>query len=302
MITVGTCSWTEKTLIQSGEFYPRSVKTAEGRLRYYADNFNTVEVDSPYYAIPDRSNTSLWADRTPENFIFHIKVYGALTGHGIDPNTLPRDIQSTIPQPDREGRYIYIKEPSLLKEIAVRFREALVPLSSSGKIGILVFQFPPWFQYRTSNLDYILNCKSLMKGLSIGVEFRHGSWLTADKQDTVFEFLKEHQIAYISADEPQYGNLATIPFIPYVTTDVAYYRFHGRNKENWLKKGIATTLRFAYLYSDDELRKFVPALRDSDRRAKVTYAMFNNCHGGFAIKNALRIRELLKKDSVIQGF
>jgi uncharacterized protein YecE (DUF72 family) len=141
-----------------------------------------------------------------------------------------------------------------------------------------------------------------MEGLPMGVEFRHGSWLTADKQDIVFKFLQEHKITYIGADEPQYGNLATVPFIPRVTTDIAYYRFHGRNKENWLKKGISTTLRYAYLYSDDELRKFVPALQDSDKRAKVTYAMFNNCHGGFAMKNALRIRELLKKDSRGQGF
>ncbi len=297
MITVGTCSWTEKTLIQSGEFYPRNIKTAEGRLRYYADHFDTVEVDAPYYAIPDRRNTSLWVDRTPENFIFHIKAYGALTGHGIDPKTLPLDIQSAIPYSDREKKYIYIKEPSLLKDIAARFREALVPLSDSRKLGILVFQYPPWFHYRPSNLDYIVNCQSLMEGLPIGVEFRHGSWLTAEKQDTVFKFLREHQITYIGADEPQYGNLATVPFIPRVTTDIAYYRFHGRNKENWLKKGIATTLRYAYLYNDGELKKFVPALHDSEKRARVTYVMFNNCHGGFAMKNALRIREMLKENS-----
>ena len=301
MVTVGTCSWTEKTLIQSGEFYPRSVKTAEGRLRYYADQFKTVEVDSPYYAIPDRRNTSLWVDRTPDNFVFHIKVYGALTGHGIDPKTLPRDIQSAIPHSERDKRYIYIKETSVLRDIADRFREALVPLSDSRKLGILVFQYPPWFHYRPSNLDYIVNCQSLMEGLPMGVEFRHGSWLTADKQDIVFKFLQEHKITYIGADEPQYGNLATVPFIPRVTTDIAYYRFHGRNKENWLKKGIATTLRYAYLYGDDELNNFIPAFQESDKRAKVTYAMFNNCHGGFAMKNALRIRELLEKDFRIRG-
>jgi uncharacterized protein YecE (DUF72 family) len=297
MITVGICSWTEKTLVQSGEFYPRSVKTAEGRLRYYADHFNTVEVDSPYYAMPDRRTTSLWVERTPEDFVFHIKVYGALTGHGVDPKTLPRDMQSTIPLSEREKRYIYIKDTALLGDIAERFREALVPLSNSGKLGILVFQYPPWFHYKSSNLDYIANCKTLMHELPIGVEFRHGSWLSADKQDTVFGFLKEHKMSYIAADEPQYGNLATVPFVPQVTTDTAYYRFHGRNKENWLKKGIATTLRFAYLYSDGELRTFVPALREGDKRAKRTYAMFNNCHGGFAVKNALRIREMLKEDS-----
>jgi len=296
MVTVGTCSWTEKTLIQSGEFYPRGVKTAEGRLRYYADHFKTVEVDSPYYAMPDRRNTSLWVERTPEDFIFHIKVYGALTGHGIDPKTLPRDIQSKIPHSETDKRYIYIKEPSLLRDIAARFREALIPLSDSRKLGILVFQYPPWFHYRPSNLDYIADCQSLMEGLPIGVEFRHGSWLTADKQDIVFKFLQEHKITYIGADEPQYGNLATVPFIPRVTTDIAYYRFHGRNKENWLKKGIATTLRYDYLYGDEELKKFIPTLQDSNKKAKVTYAMFNNCHGGFAVKNALRIREMLKEE------
>ena len=296
MISVGTCSWTEKTLIQSGEFYPRSVKTAEGRLRYYADHFNTVEVDSSYYAIPDRRTTSLWVERTPEDFIFHIKVYGALTGHGVDPKTLPRDLYDAIPASEREGRYIYIKDGVLLRDIAVRFKDALVPLSDSGKLGILVFQYPPWFHYKSSNLDYIVNCKALMGELPMGVEFRHGSWLTAERQDTVFGFLKEHKMSYIAADEPQYGNLATVPFIPHVTTDIAYYRFHGRNRENWLKKGIATTLRFAYLYSDDELRKFIPALLKGDKKTKKTYAMFNNCHGGFAMKNALRIREILEKE------
>jgi uncharacterized protein YecE (DUF72 family) len=70
MIHIGTCSWTEKTLIQSGEFYPKEAKTAEARLRYYAKKFDIVEVDSTYYAIPDKRNTYLWADRTPENFIF----------------------------------------------------------------------------------------------------------------------------------------------------------------------------------------------------------------------------------------
>src|SRR5512143_2549974 len=91
-IRVGTCSWTEKTLIESGEFYPRGANTAEARLRHYASQFDTVEVDSAYYAIPSEKNTSLWAERTPEGFVFHVKVYGAMTGHGINPKTLPVEI------------------------------------------------------------------------------------------------------------------------------------------------------------------------------------------------------------------
>ena len=88
MIRTGTCSWTEKTLIQSGQFYPPDAKTAEARLRFYAAHFDTVEVDSTYYAIPDAKTAWLWDMRTQDNFTFHIKAYGALTGHGVDPRSL----------------------------------------------------------------------------------------------------------------------------------------------------------------------------------------------------------------------
>ncbi len=293
MIRIGTCSWTEKSLIQSGEFYPEEVKTAEGRLRYYAGQFDTVEVDSTYYAIPDRRNTSLWVDRTPENFVFHIKGYGALTGHGIDPNTLPKDIFSILPEKDKTGNRAYVKEPFLLNTIADRFREALYPLQKANKLGVLVFQYPPWFCYSTRNMDFILTGKELMGRLSTAVEFRHGSWLTPDVQDSVFHFLTKHHITYIPADEPQYGNLATVPFIPHLTTDIAYFRFHGRNRENWLKKGVETSLRYAYLYSDKELKEFISPMNNISKRAKVTCAMFNNCHGGFAMRNALRLKEMI---------
>ena len=293
MIHIGTCSWTEKTLIQSGEFYPGGIRTAEERLKYYASHFDTVEVDSTYYAIPDIKNTHLWADRTPEDFIFHIKVYGALTGHGIDPNTLPKDIFRLLPEKDKTERNIYVKESSLLKAMAEKFRDSLAPLIKANKLGVLVFQFPPWFYHRTSNLDYILNCKELMQGLPIAIEFRHRSWLEPDKSGSVLDFLRKHQLTYIAADEPQYGNLATVPFVPEATTEIAYFRFHGRNKENWLKRGIETSLRFAYLYSDEELKEFIPSIRSVDKRATVTYSMCNNCHGGFAMKNALRLKELL---------
>lgn len=288
LIHIGTCSWTEKTLIQSGEFYPKGIRTAEGRLKYYTSHFDTVEVDSTYYAIPDIKNTYLWVDRTPENFIFHIKVYSAFTGHGIDPKALPKDIFRLLPDKDKTERNIYVKEPVLLKTIAEKFRDTLAPLIKANKLGVLVFQFPPWFQYQTSNLDYVLNCKELMQGLPIAVEFRHGSWLEPGRSDSVLQFLRKHQLTYITADEPQYGNLATIPFLPDVTTDIAYFRFHGRNKENWLKRGIETSLRFAYLYSEEELKEFIPSIKSVDKKGKVTYAMCNNCHGGFAVKNALR--------------
>ncbi|MGD0230503.1 MAG: DUF72 domain-containing protein [Syntrophorhabdales bacterium] len=293
MIHVGICSWAEKTLVESGEFYPREARTAEARLRYYASRFDTVEVDSTYYAIPEQRTAWLWDARTPGDFTFHIKVYGALTGHAIDPRTLPADLRglaggSSVRPP------VYLRGHEVLKAVARRFMESLLPLRRAGKLGLMVFQFPPWFDYRGSNMDYILFCKEVMADLPVAVEFRHGSWLSGTRARAVLGFLKRHNLTYVAADEPQYGTLATVPFVPSVTTDTAYFRFHGRNRDNWLKKGVATSLRYAYSYSDSELRAFVPALEEADRQAKKTYAMFNNCHRGNAASNAARLSALLK--------
>ena len=132
-----------------------------------------------------------------------------------------------------------------------------------------------------------------MEGIPVAIEFRHGSWLTKERAVQVFDFLKKNDLCYISADEPQYGSLATVPYLPEATNEIAYFRFHGRNRQNWLKKGIETSLRYSYLYSDSELEEFAGSVRRLGKKAKKTYAMFNNCHGGFAVRNALRLKELL---------
>jgi len=295
MIRVGICSWTEKTLIQSGAFYPPEAKTAEARLRYYASRFDTVEVDSTYYAIPDQKTAWLWDLRTKPDFTFHIKVYGALTGHHIDTRTLPKDVQGLVAKDSGKG-YTYIKEPSILRLLAQRQTEALAPLRRAGKLGLMLFQFPPWFTRSSSSRDYILACKEMMDGLPVAVEFRHGSWLTPDKAPDTLAFLARHDLTYVTADEPQYGDQRTIPFIPHATAETAYFRFHGRNKENWLKKNVETSLRYAYSYPDKELYEFVPHLESTGKTAKTTYAMFNNCHRNYAVANATRLKELLKKD------
>ncbi len=294
MIHVGTCSWTEKTLVQSGEFYPKDVRTAESRLQFYASRFDTVEVDSTYYAIPTKSNAYLWAQRTPANFLFHIKVYGALTGHGIDPRTLPPDIHNELPEKDKAQKQIFVKEPALIRMIADKFMDALYTLANVDKLGLMVFQFPPWFTYKTENIDVILKYKAMIGRNLMAVEFRHGSWYVDTVREKVFHFLLKNHITHIIADEPQYGTLATVPFVPQTTAEIAYYRLHGRNKDTWLKKGIATSLRYAYLYSEEELKEFIPHVQTSAKRTKETYVMLNNCYGGFATRNAGRIKELIE--------
>ena len=296
VIRIGSCSWAEKTLLQSGEFYPQDVRTAEGRLRYYASKFNVVEVDSTYYAIPQKRTAFLWVQRTPDNFTFHIKVYSALTGQGTDVKAIPKDIIKLLDTKSLEKRFVYFKDPSVIHMLAERFIDALHPLIKADKLGLLLFQYPPWFHYRRENFDYILYCKELACGIPIAVECRHGSWLTPERRDRIFDFLRKHQITYVTADEPQYGSLATVPFIPQSTTDIAYFRLHGRNKENWLKKGVGTSLRYDYLYNRAELKSFIPYIQQYAKMKKQVHIMFNNCHRGFAMRNAMEMMELLEEE------
>ncbi|RMG69432.1 MAG: DUF72 domain-containing protein, partial [Nitrospirae bacterium] len=151
-VLVGTCSWAEKSLIESREFYPSNIRTAEERLRYYAERFSTVEVDSTYYAIPLKNTVFLWSVRTPEGFIFHIKAYGALTGHGISPKTLPSDLKGELPKEALEKERLYLKARALIEELFRRFKDSLIPLKERGKLGLIVFQFPPWFRYSKKSL------------------------------------------------------------------------------------------------------------------------------------------------------
>jgi uncharacterized protein YecE (DUF72 family) len=297
MIRVGTCSWTEKSLIQSKEFYPKGVNTAEERLRYYSEKFDVVEVDSSFYAIPSEKTVSLWAERTPPGFIFHMKAFALLTGHSADLKAVPPEVRDLLPIESLARNRVTVKEKKPLEVAFGLFKTACEPLRQAGKMGIVVFQYPPFVIRKKRNLDYILFCREMMEGFHIGIEFRHGSWLTGDNRDSVFGFLREHQLTYIAADEPQYGTLATVPFVPEVTTDIAYFRFHGRNKDTWLKKGLETALRYDYLYTDEELREFVPPLASADKKARVTYAMFNNCHGASATRNATRLKQLIGKKS-----
>ena len=290
-IRIGTCSWTEKSLIGSGIFYPRGVDSAEDRLRFYASRFNTVEVDSSYFSIPTLHMAQAWADRTPENFLFHVKAHGALTGHYVDPRALPEALCESLPAADRMQDSVQISEPSVLREMAKAMVAALAPLKSAHKLGFIIFQFPPWFSCRNANRDYLLYCKKLMDGLPIAVEFRHGSWLSRRHAQELFAFLREHKITYITCDEPQYGSLASAPFLPEATSSIAYLRLHGRNAETWLGH---PELCHDYLYGEQELRALALDIRRLQSKARTTFVMFKNCHAGHAVTNAFQLRQLLR--------
>ncbi len=293
-ILIGTCSWTDPTLIESGRFYPSPSLSAEARLRYYASQFPIVEVDSSYYALPSERTSGLWVKRTGDNFIFDIKAFRLFTQHPTSPASLPRDIRQALPPRIGDKNSLYYRDlpEDLLQETWRRFRQALLPLDSSGKLGVVLFQFPPWFYYGERQCSHILSCQQNLPQYTIAIEFRHNSWLNEKNIEHTLSFLRRHNLPFVCVDEPQ-GFPSSVPPLAAATSDIALVRFHGRNRETWKKKDIGPAERFNYRYTREELAEWVPRIKELAAKTHQLHVLFNNCHQDKAVVNAGQIRLML---------
>jgi uncharacterized protein YecE (DUF72 family) len=284
-IRVGTASWTDKTLLASG-WYPDDVTSAEDRLHYYAERFPIVEVDSTYYTPPNERNSVLWAERTPDGFSFHVKAFSLLTGHPTRPSALYKDLR-----PEGATKNIYPKDldDSVIDQVWDRFLSALDPLYQAGKLGAVLFQFPPWFTISRRNKEYLLECARRCSPARICAEFRHESWLKDANRAETLDFLTRYAIPYTVVDMPQ-GYRSSVPPVVAATADLAVIRFHGHS-DKWTSKDIYE--RFGYQYSTAELRKWVPKIRNLADQARETHVLMNNCYRNYAQVNAEDLATLL---------
>ena len=164
----------------------------------------------------------------------------------------------------------------------------------ADKLGVVLFQFPPWFHHSKESFDYLVACRERFPGYRLAVEFRTRGWLSEENIDETLAFLRQHQLALVCVDEPQ-GLKTSVQTVAEVTSPVGVVRFHGRNAENWEKKGITAEERFNYLYSDDELRAWLPKIRRMAEQADKVHVIFKNKSRDFAVRNARQFNELLSK-------
>ncbi|MFI0814399.1 DUF72 domain-containing protein [Streptomyces sp. NPDC021098] len=284
-ILVGTCSWTDRALLSSG-WYPPGCRDAEGRLRHYAAQFPVVEVDATYYSLPSTRNSALWAERTPDGFRFDIKAFSLLTGHPTTPNALPADLRSALPGRSRSGH-----DPALLDEVWQRFTGALEPLKRAGRLGTLLFQFPPWFAPNDPRSQAFLDqCARRTAGWPVAVEFRHPGWWQDGERAQTEAMLKDWGMRAVAVDMTQTLPTSIPPVTPVTSPRLAVARFHGRNKA-W---GTGTKEeRFRHTYTTDELEEWAPRLRRMADQADEVHALFNNCCADAAVRAAESMRHLL---------
>jgi uncharacterized protein YecE (DUF72 family) len=246
-----------------GPFYPAGTRSGDF-LSFYAEHFDTVEVNSTYYRIPSPQVLLQMERKTPPGFTFVVKVNQALT-----------------------------HERSLDPKVIHDFLLLLDPLKSAGKYGGLLAQFPYGFKRTPDNRRHLAALRGRLAGEPLFVEFRHDSWLTPELEPS----LRDHRIGFCAVDEPQLPHL--MPPLTMLTTEEGYVRFHGRNSANWWASGRGAGDRYDYDYRPEELGEWLQKITSLAEQAKRTYLFFNNCHAGQAARSAKLMQELLKRQGLL---
>jgi uncharacterized protein YecE (DUF72 family) len=208
-----------------------------------------------------------------------------------------KEFREELPSELSEKRNIYMRDlPRALQADAVaRFREALMPLHSAGKLGVVLFQMPPFVYPTRGSFGYLKWAAEHLVDFQIAVEFRNGRWLDEENRQDTLDFLERHQLAYVCVDEPQ-GFRSSVPPVTAATAPIAEIRFHGRNANNWERKGITAAERFRYDYSRKELAEWVPRVRELSDQAETVSVLMNNCYADLGIKSAYLMADLLYGD------
>jgi uncharacterized protein YecE (DUF72 family) len=222
------------------------------------------------------------------------RPFRLLTGHQTTPSALPKNIREAIGSAERKNVYYKDLATELADELWDRFRSALMPLQSGGKLAAVLFQFPPWFIPNRDGYAHVLVCAEKLEGIQVAIEFGNKIWFEGDRRERVLSFLRDHKLVHVVVDEPP-GFGSSVPTLWEVTSpSLAIVRFHRRNKEMWEKKGLASAAqRFNYLYSEAELRELAAHVIELAENAQETHALFNNCYRDYGQRNAIDFQRLV---------
>lgn len=268
MIYIGVTGWRDHHSL-----YPAHLK-AKDKLPAYSGHFPVVEVDSSFYAVQSVRNAMKWVNETSDIFRFVVKAYRGMTGH-----------QQGI-------------EPFETREKMFRaFNDSLKPYQDAGKLAAILFQFPPWFDCKKKNVNYLRYCKQMMGNIPVALEFRNQSWFSDEYRTSTLSFMKEEGWIHTIADEPQAGD-GSIPIVPVATnSEMTVIRMHGRNFHGWNKPNSADTnwreVRYLYKYNEQELSELKQTIKALEKDSKDIIVLFNNNSGGDAAGNAKELQDML---------
>jgi len=286
-ILIGTSSWTDPGFVQ--DWYPRRLAASQ-RLRWYAEHFSLVEVNSTFYAIPPQRMVARWCEETPSNFVFDVKLPKVLSRHSMSAKFLPPDLRTRVPVTKR-GIVQFTNESEEL--IVRRFLRELEPLVETGKLGAFLLQLSPSFRPKTHQLTELDSLGKLLNQFPLAVELRNRDWVTGAQFQETVEYFTERRLTLVLVDAPTSEHFTVMPGFDHVTNPrLGYLRLHGRNAEGYIK-GRTVAERFDYDYSDVELRELAERARKLEAEVERLHILANNNRSNFAPKAAAKLQELL---------
>ncbi|OZI32941.1 hypothetical protein CEG14_18875 [Bordetella genomosp. 1] len=296
-ILTGTASWTDPTLLACGRFYPPEARDAASRLRFYASRFGLVEADASFYALADPAVSHTWTQRTPPGFVFNMKAFRLFTGHATPAAALPRDMRRDLgldDAPDSAVLYDNQVPPEWLAEIWNRQLMALEPLRQADRLGALHLQFAPWVRRDARGMARVRAAIRHAREVPTTVEFRHRSWFDgahATRETLAFE--RDLGVVHTVVDAPQ-GFDNTVPAVWETTSDaLALVRLHGRNAASWNTRAGASSSRFQYEYTPEEIADLARRIAALAERSGQTHVVLNTNYQDQGVTNAANLNRAL---------
>jgi uncharacterized protein YecE (DUF72 family) len=289
-ILVGTSSWADPGFVK--EWYPPRLAAKE-RLPWYAQRFELVELNSSFYAVPDRSTVHGWVEATPPGFTFDVKAHRALSRHSAQVESLPPDLRD-LAETSGRGRVRLTSE--LETALAERLIEETAPLAEADKLGSYLLQLTPAFSPARRSLEELDRLVEVFRPHQLAVELRNRNWVDERRREATLDWFADRGVTYVTVDAPPADNFQIMPPLDAVTNpQVAYLRAHGRNTKGYLT-GRSVAERFAWQYTDDELEEIAGRARALAESAAEVHVAFNNNRGDDAPTAAQRFRALLGQE------
>ncbi len=286
---IGTSGWSYPSGAGTwnGLFYPKTRSKRAGtdqfdELRFYAEHFDTVEVNSTFYGQPRADITRGWAQRTPPGFDFSLKLYQKFT----HPKMFKEAALRTAP--GSEGPLLDLLAQVTQADID-DFRTGIDPLASAGKLGALLAQFPPSFKDSPPARGYLAQLLRAFAAYPVAVELRHRSW--SDAIGETLSLLNAFEAAWVQIDEPKFRFSIRQNYLPNVT-GFYYMRLHGRNAAQWWRHDKSED-RYNYLYTAGELREFSETAGAATELVKKSYLYTNNHFSSKSVVNAVMLKAQL---------
>ncbi len=286
---VGASSWSARTLVHDGHWYPRRSMKAAQRVAYYAERFPIVELDATYRFPPTPDLARQWVERTPAGFIIDVQGWTLLTGNATLPDSLWEDLRVEVRPELRDRRRLYLGHLSRdgRAEAWRRFRHAIEPLSDAGRLGAVILRYPHWLRPGDTGRALMAEARRRLPDLRLAVELRNHHWLEEGRRESTLSFLEDEDLAFVCVDS------AHAPPVVATTTDLAVVRLDGRNPGDWDEPDLPLAERFAYRYSPEELSAWAAMAHQLAGVTDEVHVLFANVFRDFAVSNAAELAKLV---------